>query len=169
MKFKSISARNKRTGWNVENIQFNPMLTLLVGASGVGKTKVLNVIQTLTRIAKGESFNGLEWMVEFEQNGHDYVWEGEFENKEEYGPMNIFANRSVENGLHIVREMVSDNGKVLVDRSSQSILYKNEELVKLDNTKSVVELLKGEPLINPIFVGFKQCYLIILLESVITD
>ena len=160
MKFKSISARNKRTGWNIENMEFNPMLTLLVGASGVGKTKVLNVIKTLARIAKGGSFNGLEWKVEFEQNGHEYVWEGEFENKAGFGPMNLLGNRYVENGLPIVREMISDNGKVLVDRSSQSILYKNEELVKLDNTKSIVELLKGEPLINPIFVGFKQCYLI---------
>lgn len=160
MKFKSITARNKRTGWNIENMQFNPMLTLLVGASGVGKTKVLNVIKTLARIAKGASFNGLEWRAEFEQNGHDYVWEGEFENKEKLDPMNIVDNRFTENGLYIAREMVLDNGKVLVDRSSQSILYKNEELVKLDNTKSVVELLKGEPLINPIFVGFKQCYLI---------
>ena len=58
MKFKSISIKDGRTGWNVDNIQFNPMLTLLVGASGVGKTKILNGINALKQIARGNSFFG---------------------------------------------------------------------------------------------------------------
>ena len=158
MKFKSITARNKRTGWNIENMQFNPMLTLLVGASGVGKTKVLNVIKTLARIAKGESFNGLEWEVEFEQNGHDYLWEGEFEAKVILDEDILNTNEVEKEEVPIVREKILDNGICLVDRVSQSIVYNGQELVKLDNTKSVVELLKEEPSIKPIFEGFRQCH-----------
>jgi len=158
MKFKSISARNKRTGWNIENIQFNPMLTLLVGASGVGKTKVLNVIKTLTRIAKGESFNGLEWRVEFEQNGHDYVWEGEFDIKEELDQTVLKDLEARTEEAFIKRELVSDNGEIIVNRTSQTIVFKKKKLVKLDNTKSVLELLKEESLINPIHKGFQQSY-----------
>lgn len=158
MKFKSISAKDKISGWNVENIQFNPMLTLLVGASGVGKTKVLNVIKILTRIAKGESFNGFEWKVEFEHDGHFYVWEGEFETKDTIGQIPIKKLENDENQSDIVRERIIDNGNVLVIRSSQTINYKKQDLVKLDNAKSVLELLKNEPSVKPIYDGFRQCY-----------
>lgn len=157
MKFKSISARNKRTGWNIENMQFNPMLTLIVGASGVGKTKVLNVIKTLTRIAKGESFSGLEWKVEFVQNGHDYVWEGEFEIPSEILQVDVKDYEPGKTEFSIVKEVVYDNGELLVNRSSNSIFYKNQELVKLDKAKSIVALLKEEPSVKPIYDGFNVC------------
>ena len=157
MKFKSISARNKRTGWNVENMQFNPMLTLLVGASGVGKTKILNIIRMLTRVARGESFNGFEWEIEFEQNGRNYVWEGEFGIIEVNQP--LMRDMEVGNDeAPILREMVFDNGEEMIMRSSDGIRYKGNDLVKLDNAKSVVELLKEESSVKPIYDGFKQCY-----------
>ena len=138
-------------------MQFNPMLTLLVGASGVGKTKVLNVIKTLARIAKGASFNGFEWKVEFEQNERNYVWEGEYGIIEVKQP--LMKDMEVGNDeAPIVREMISDNGEEMIVRSSDGIRYKGIELVKLDNAKSVVELLKEEPSIKPIYDGFRQCY-----------
>lgn len=160
MKFKSISARNKITGWNVENIQFNPMLTLLVGASGVGKTKVLNVIKTLVRIANGDSFNGLEWTVEFEQNGHDYVWEGAFEvSSDEY---KILLEDNKKNNFSIekeeIKEITEEGENVILFRTSDKIIYNSKEIVKLDITKSAVELLKEESLIKPIYYGFSRCY-----------
>ncbi len=156
MKLKSISARNKRTGWNVANMQFNPMLTLLVGASGVGKTKVLNVIKTLARIAKGESFNGLEWQVGFEQNGHDYSWEGEFVCGGDVGVELLTIEYEVR--FAVVREIITEDSLVLVERVPDSIRYLDREIVKLDSTRSVVELLKEETSIKPIYEGFKQCY-----------
>ena len=155
MKFKSISILDGRTGWNAKNIQFNPMLTLLVGASGVGKTKILNGIYALKQIAWGWSYYGLEWKTEFEQNGREYVWEGAFEAAKDVNQ--AYFEEKYE-GYNIVREVITDNGEVLVKRTSQSIFYKGQELVKLDNTKSVVELLKKESAIEPIYLGFQQCY-----------
>lgn len=155
MKFKSISATDKISGWNVKNIQFNPMLTLLVGASGVGKTRILNFINALCQIAQGKSFNGIAWKVEFEQDGHDYVWEGEFEAKQNNDK---FIPDLKENKLTLVEEFISDNGKIIVSRTDGSFAYKDTEMVKLDDTKSAVELLKGEDTIKPIYDGFSQCY-----------
>jgi len=152
MKFKSISAKDKISGWNVENIQFNPMLTLLVGASGVGKTRILNLINVLCLIAKGFSQNGIKWKVEFEQNGRDYVWEGEFEAREELNPFELKENRCA-----LDWEQISDNEDVIVLRSKDSFKYQGKEIVKLDNAKSAVELLKEEPSIKPIYNGFLQC------------
>ena len=129
MKFKSISATDKISGWNVENIQFNPMLTLLVGASGVGKTRILNFINVFCLIAKGSSYNGIKWKVEFEQNGRNYIWEGEFETKEDY---NLFEFK--EDKFTLVWEKISDNEDIIVLRSKDSFKYQGKEIVKLDNT-----------------------------------
>ncbi len=155
MKFKSITATDTASGWNVENIQFNPMLTLLVGASGVGKTMILNLINSLCQIANGKSYHGIAWKVEFKQDGHEYVWEGEFEVKKELE--NTFLNLT-EIKFSLVREYISDNGEVVVLRTMDSFTYKGKEMVKLDGTKSAVELLKGEDTISPIHKGFSQCY-----------
>lgn len=152
MKFISISAKDKTSGWNVENIQFNPMLTLLVGASGVGKTRILNFINVLCLIAKGFSYNGIKWKVEFEQNGRNYIWEGEFEATEDY---NLYEFN--ENKFALVWERISDNEDVIVLRSKDSFKYQGKEIVKLDNAKSAVELLKEEASIKPIYNGFLQC------------
>ena len=164
MKFKSISIKDGRTGWNVDNIQFNPMLTLLVGASGVGKTKILNGINALKQIARGNSFFGLEWKTEFVQEGHVYIWEGEFEATDVLKSSYLEENRT---GFSIVRESISDNGESLVVRTQEKLVYKQQELVKLDNTKSVIELLKEESSVKPIHNGFQQCYFIDTVDNAI--
>ena len=155
MKFKSISAKDKTSGWNVENIQFNPMLTLLVGASGVGKTMILRLINGLCSVAHGSSFNGLKWKVEFEHHGQNYIWEGEFETKNE---LEITIPEMKDYRFVIENEKISENGETLVLRSKESFKYKGQELVKLDNSKSAIEILKEEPSIKPIYTGFGQCY-----------
>lgn len=155
MKFKSITATDKTSGWNVKNIQFNPMLTLLVGASGVGKTRMLSLINILCQIAQGKSFNGITWKVEFEQDGHDYVWEGEFESK---GESNEIILDMTEKKYSLIREFLSDNGNIIVSRTRDNFTYKEREMVKLDSTMSAVQLLKEENAISPIHLGFSQCY-----------
>jgi len=155
MKFKSISIIDGRTGWNAKAIHFNSMLTLLVGASGVGKTKILNGIYALKQIASGLSYYGMEWKTEFEQNGRIYVWEGAFEAAKDIKQA-YFEEKN--EGYVVTREIITENGEELVNRNSQSIFYKGQELVKLDNTKSVVELLQKEPSVEPIYKGFQQCY-----------
>ena len=155
MKFKSISAKDKISGWNVENIQFNPMLTLLVGASGVGKTRMLSLINGLCQIAQGKSFNGIAWKVEFEQKGHEYIWEGEFERIDE---PSITIPDLKEKKIALVSEHILDNGETIVLREKDKFTYKGQELIKLDNSKSAIELLKEEDTIQPINIGFSQCY-----------
>ena len=162
MKFKSISATDKISGWNVKNIQFNPMLTLLVGASGVGKTRILNLINRLCLTAKGYSTNGFQWIVEFVQSGRNYMWEGEFELRNEF---TMTVPELKENRFVLVREQITENGQIIVSRSGGSFTFHGKELVKLDNTKSAVELLKEEPIIKPIYMGFSRCFYWIITDN----
>lgn len=155
MRFKSFTIKDNISGWNVENVEFNPMLTLLVGASGVGKTRILNAIMGICGITQGSTLNGVEWKVEFEQNGRDYIWEGEFEKKEETTNFIPFVN---DNRYALLRESLSENGKSIVSRKEGDFTYLDQKMVKLDNTKSAIELLKEEDSIRPVFYGFSQCY-----------
>lgn len=74
MKLKRITVINHLTGWNVRDLFFDDYLTLLVGASGVGKTLILRVIKNISNIANGGSYNGLEWDITFEDSGNTYQW-----------------------------------------------------------------------------------------------
>ena len=78
MRIKKLSFKNNKTSWNVVDVKFDA-LTLLVGASGVGKTQILNALARLSRIVRGESYNGMEWNVEFTIDSIPYEWSGSFE------------------------------------------------------------------------------------------
>lgn len=79
MKLNKFVFEDKAREWRLENSNFN-RLTLLVGASGVGKTQILKAIHALKEVSKGESINGIKWYADFSIGIMDfYTWEGEFE------------------------------------------------------------------------------------------
>ncbi|MDF5732774.1 MAG: ATP-binding protein, partial [Rhizonema sp. PD38] len=71
MKINQISYYDRELEWRFEPIQFSD-LTLLVGVSGVGKTRILQSIMNLRKIAKGSSLNGVEWKINFYVNNIQY-------------------------------------------------------------------------------------------------
>lgn len=147
MKIISLSYKDKSRNWGFENLEFQ-QLTLLVGASGVGKTQILRAIKTLHRIASGLSYNGVEWHVTFEVNGVRYVWEGEFEQREKGA--SVFGNKHEEISS-LVYEKVFSDGREILNRNRDRILFEGKETVKLSSDESAVHLLKEEKLIMPVF------------------
>jgi recombinational DNA repair ATPase RecF len=64
MRIEKLYYRNHVTGWELSTMEFGDV-NLLVGVSGVGKTKILEAIRSLQRIAFGipwclHSANGVE-------------------------------------------------------------------------------------------------------------
>ncbi len=159
MFIRSLSIHDKSRAWRLEEISFKP-LTLLVGGSGVGKTQILDSIGKLRGISKGMSPNGLQWKTAFETDcDQRYVWEGEFESR----PVEVDGQTRLEsrprrgeskNSPGIVRESLSLNGEEIVARDTQKIIFKGQEIVKLAQEKSVINLL-NEPEISPIVHGFQ--------------
>lgn len=131
-------------------------LTLLVGASGVGKTQILKALLSLKRIANGESISGVKWSVEFETvTGQNYLWQGEFENK---GSL-IFVNEDDENQKNkpkILHEKLSLNGNEISSRTSKQTIFNGQETLKFSQQESIISILKEEDLINPAYEGFKK-------------
>lgn len=154
MKINKLSFNDKSLEWSLESISFDK-LTLLVGASGVGKTQILKAILSLKNIANGESISGIYWDVEFETiTGQVYKWNGEFENK---GYQFIDDDdESDKNKSKILNETVTLNGKEIIKRSISETYFNDQKTLKFSSQESVINILKEEDQIKPAFEGFKK-------------
>ena len=166
MKIKSLSYKDLNTQWEVDNISFHD-LSLLVGASGVGKTQILKCILRLKAITRGESIPGIKWSITCEISGSNYNWEGEY----------LQTNRSViqlksssdddENEPAIISyEKVIINNKVVIDRNDKEIFFNKVKTVRLPQDKSVTNLLKEEEEIEHLFSGFSKVIFSDQVESI---
>jgi hypothetical protein len=81
VKLLELTYRDEGAGWGFERFTFDRDLTLLVGASGVGKTRVLQAIMNLKHLIdpkrSGELPDSLKWNVRFEDDeGVECQWSG---------------------------------------------------------------------------------------------
>lgn len=152
---------DKSLDWRLEELALSK-LTLLVGASGVGKTQILRALMTLKQIAGGSSINGINWKLDFQTLNNDkYTWEGEFEDK----GISIFVNiddddddddDSKKNKPKIIFEKIYLNGDLIVDRKQDKILFYGNPTIKLSQQQSVLHLLKEEEKLKPAYVGIRK-------------
>lgn len=149
MKIKHLFFKNHSSGWTLKDIEFSN-LSLLVGASGVGKTQILHAINVIKHIAEGHSYNGIEWRISFLQEGESYLWEGMFDVNDDNEDLFLPGT------FKIKKECIRKDDVIVASRENGEINFKNTPLIKLDSTKSLVELLKEEDVIKPVYKGFKQ-------------
>lgn len=157
MNIKKIYFSNNATNWHLEPMELNK-LTLLVGASGVGKTQIIESIKTIKNIAKGKSINGVSWEIEFETINKDkYLWKGEFENKGFIlSYYELEDDDDEKNKNKITNETLTLNDTTIIERTEKYIKFKGNETVKLSPTESIISLLKEEDLIKPVYEGFQK-------------
>ena len=156
MRIIRFSYYDKTRNWGFENLEFLK-LTLLVGASGVGKTQILRAIENIIQVSDGTSFNGITWDITFESiAGNIYHWTGEFENK----PTSSFEDMGKIQSPGILNEQLTENDKVIITRNENSILFQGKETVKLSPYQSALYLLKAEPVIKEIQSGFSKIKMI---------
>jgi predicted ATPase len=151
MKITSFEYRDHAIEWTLERIEFNS-LTLLVGASGVGKTRILQALLHLKKIARGASLNGVQWQVQFSNNGNSYEWSGLFENK------GFFYDEDDKDKPSIENEKLYINDELIVDRNDEGIIFNNEKTVKLSQKESMLSLLKEEEQIKVIHTEFSKIF-----------
>jgi predicted ATPase len=161
MKIKSLSYHNKELNWELEPTEFG-RLNLLVGASGVGKTRTLEAILDLQRIAKGKALSGVAWDVKFSVDGEDYRWRGEFEKKgKDANFSHIFSGQELEqnneNKPKILYENLSSSQDSIVERQDSEIKFQGERVpVKLSAFKSAMNLFNEEEVVAPIHGAFTK-------------
>ena len=160
MKILKFQFEDKSLEWRLEELSLCK-LTLLVGASGVGKTQILRSLMALKEITEGESLNGIAWLIEFETlTKQKYIWQGEFEKQD----ISIFGdeedNESKKDNPKIIFEKLFLNEKLIVDRTSKKILFNGRPTIKLSPQESILSLLKEENLVKPTHESFKKLYFV---------
>lgn len=115
MYINSVFYRDNLFNMTVEKVNFSE-LNLFVGASGSGKTMIINSIINLKDLANGNSgYPGIEWNINFTTSaGEDVEWSGAIEKTTL--PSRIAQEAS---GIHenkFLREEVIINGKKTISR-----------------------------------------------------
>ena len=131
MRIKEFRFEDKGRGWKLENLQLGK-LTLLVGASGAGKTQILRALLRLKSVANGNSALSIQWFVKFDIQGKEYEWEGEFGD---------FGN--------IVFEKIVINKNTVINRTETETYFNGNKTLKFSNNSSIVNVF-GEDEILPI-------------------
>ena len=151
MLIESFEFTEKKSGWRLSESRFDPF-TLMVGASGVGKTKILYAIDTLPDMADGKSYNGIKWRAVFrDKDQTKIVWEGETEETEEsfdFRQMPFYLTQEKDKAEFIfLKETMLIDGKEIFRRSEEGTFYAEKPTVKLQKTKSLLHLLEEEKVI----------------------
>lgn len=167
MKIKSVSFENRLEEWKFEKIDFF-QFTLLVGLTGVGKSQILDAIETLSQIARGNPKNndGVKWEVQFEANsGIEYFWSGEFEIRSYIPPKKSYflSSRSSDDEKTekptIISEKLYTKSEVIIERDQDSFVFNGTEMPKLDATQSSLSILKNEELLHDINNSFRNIFI----------
>ncbi len=158
MKISKFQFEDKSLEWRLEELSFNKV-TLLVGASGVGKTQILKALMGLKEISEGESLNGIAWTIEFETlYKQKYIWQGEFESEDVSISLDNNSEDDKKNKSKIVFEKLFLDNKLIVDRTSDKILFNGQPTIKLSPQESVLSLLKEEELVKPAHESLKKLH-----------
>jgi AAA domain, putative AbiEii toxin, Type IV TA system len=164
MKIIEVSFSDHELQWSFESIRFDS-LTLLVGISGVGKTRILTSIRALRLIASGRGMNGVEWNVKFTTlTGDTYRWTGRFETIADEFPVSTEKNSGQddddeeERKPNILRESLYKDEIQIIDRDSNGIRLRGVVTPKLKPYESIISSLSGDEDIHPAYTEFKRIY-----------
>lgn len=115
MRIEAIEYANLDSGWTLCETSFRPDVTLLVGLSGAGKTRILSAIQTLRTLATSDTATlpeSIRWCLVFVRNdGSRCVWKGETDKSmqdDEYQPPDMITESLSIDGVDVFRKVGDD-------------------------------------------------------------
>jgi Fe-S cluster assembly ATPase SufC len=163
MRIEKLSYHNHVTGWQLAPVEFNSV-NLLVGVSGVGKTRILEVIISLKEIIFGidwqkQFLNGVEWDITFyTAPDQKYRWSGKSNVVNNYDyTIDEFRERTYSNSRnlpHLEVEEIYLNGTCIAHREDGIIEFESKVMPKLSPSESLIEIFRAEDKIIPIINGF---------------
>lgn len=159
MKINKLRFKDNKQHWELAEITFD-YFTLLVGASGVGKTRILKAISVIREMVKGNPSSGVEWFIDLTtNNGDSYRWEGATDDSGISYPLPeddfLFGSRDT-NKTNVQREKIYLNDDLILERILSDTTYLGQKTVKLALNESVLSILKEEELIAPIVTEFLE-------------
>ena len=153
MKIQKFSFSHHRENWHIDEVSFDDF-NLLVGPSGVGKTRILVALETIFGVALGrEKLDDFEWIIDFSHLDKSYIW-------------SLWSSIPPEN--EDIFEIESKQFEVIEERLIQlentEVFHINPLFSKLNNvklpkikkTESAMSLFPDEDFIVPLIQGFES-------------
>lgn len=167
MKIETLEYHDRESGWTLAPTKFAPDLNLLVGVSGVGKTRILEAISNLRRIADNDDdFRpwGVEWKVVFSLNDARYEWSGKFidrgqeEGEEEDQETITLDFLEYESDQHpcLVYEKLSRSDDLIAERDESNITFQKEKTLKFPAHESLLWIFREEDSVRDLQKGFDR-------------
>jgi predicted ATPase len=168
MRLKSLTFEDKRTGWKLEDLRLD-RFNLLVGASGVGKTRILRALRVLQTVGLVGNVGSLEqafrFDARFEHEGQSYRWRLDSTDRWlEPGEDEGSALPPPDRDFVVLEEsLYNDEEGPLIERDQERFLFRGKELPLLARSVSALKLL-DEPSIQGLRRGFAEHFLGMLEE-----
>lgn len=160
MRIISLEFNDPTAGWSLREVDFFRDITLLVGISGVGKTRILDSLGRLKAVAEGKTSKktfGINWRLVFEHTGKTYQWEGKFttdpNEPSRISQFSIFDADKDAIKPELVRECLFCDGDEVVVREGETITLRGAKTPKLSRHESVINILRNEDSVAPAASG----------------
>jgi hypothetical protein len=156
MKIQKFSFSHHRENWHIDEVSFDDF-NLLVGPSGVGKTRILVALETIFSVAQGtRELDYFEWTIKFSHLEKTYSWQLKSSLVGEKGVWKKELPQFEINEEKLF-EIIHEDEQIEIFYLSPSISKLNKrKLPKLRRTESMIILLSEEDLIAPVQQAFKQ-------------
>ena len=143
--------------WQLNEAAFSNF-NLLVGPSGVGKTRILKALEKVCNVGLNKVYaNGCHWKLEMQFAGDTFLWEAETSIVPEARYEHDGDKRKQSTAEpHFLKEQVIVNDEILIDRLDDQFIFEKTRLPKLKNTESAISLLNNEESIAPLYQALSR-------------
>jgi len=158
MKIKSFKFDDHKENWHLKETFFDDF-NLLVGVSGVGKTKILQALDLVRDVARDNDYrlDGIEWTIRFTHFKQEYEWTLKSALTDD--EKSIFLSKtSAEITYEKITLIENNNATELLIRSENGSHLRGEKLHKLKKTESALASLSEEEDIAPIYQAFERVF-----------
>jgi len=147
MKIISYKFAEKNVSFVIDQTKLDN-INLFGGLSGVGKTRLLNTIHTLSlMIPKKKELSMGCWEIDFSIDRKTYRYTLDLKKDPDSGK--VFINK----------EILIENQKKLIDRNGRNFHFAGKRLPKLSQEDTGIFLLREDPNIENVFSEFKKIFI----------
>jgi ABC-type glutathione transport system ATPase component len=156
MSITHFSFSNRAENWQLEKLDLDNF-NLLVGISGVGKTKILKALEFVCRVATGGDYklNGETWTIGFSSNGEQYEWQFESTVIKSNIPY-IHRTKIPTIASEQILKKEGDKITTLLKRSETEFQLNNNNIPIFEKQDCAINLLSKVDSIKPIYQVFKK-------------
>lgn len=157
MFIKEIWYQELNSGFVIDHVGFDHRKTLLVGNSGAGKTRILEAVNMVCKLAVGTKKsiqNPFEAELKFQVEDRDCCWQVQVDSVPQ-----IKADAEESNAV-IKEERLTVNGEVVIEKSGERFKLLNYGLLpQPKENESLISQYRKEEQIGQIYEEFQKVYL----------